>query len=162
MFIPPVTSKIKIVSLAPEATITGPEIIEKDSAFDVIVTVSYNTQPLVGSNVDWIVDGAIVQISDSKTNTEGKATISMIGVSEKMVSIEASISNSIFSPTKVTKNVKVNSTNSEFLAFGEEGQEQEFQQFEIFGIDPVIILVPAILGISGFVMRKKGLLQIRN
>ena len=122
----------------------------------------YNNQPLVGSNVNWIVDGAIVQISDSKTNTEGKASISMIGVSEKMISIEASISNSVFSPTKVTKNVKINSTNSEFLAFGEGEEEEKFQQFEVFGIDPVIILVPAILGVSGFIMRKKGLLKIRN
>lgn len=160
--IPPVSSKIKIVNLSPVIQISAPEIIEKDSAFDASLSATYNNLPLTESGVTWKVDGAIVQISDSKTNKDGKASISMIGVSEKSVSIEATVNSAMFPSTKVSKIIKVNSTNSEFVAFGDSGQNEKFQQIEIFGFDPVIILVPAVLGAAGFILRKKGLLKIKN
>ena len=48
------------------------------------------------------------------------------------------------------------------MAFGEESESSKYTQFEIFGFDPVLILVPAAIGIGGFILKKKGMLQIKQ
>ena len=74
----------------------------------------------------------------------------------------ATISGSIYTPSTITKTVLINQT-SEFVAFADDGLgRHDIEKFEIAGIDPVIILVPAAIGLVGYMLRKKGSFKIRN
>jgi len=153
------TTNIKISSLAPSLLLNAPEIIESGEVFTVKVEAKQDDLPLSGLGVQWNVDGGILQLSDSKTGTNGEAIASIISTSGSAVNIKASVSSSYYSPNTVTKTVRVNST-SEFLAFAEE--EPKFIKPEIGGIDPVIIIVPAVIILMGYMLIKKGTIKIKN
>jgi hypothetical protein len=153
------TTNIKISSLTPSLLLNVPEIIESGEVFTVKVEAKQDDLPLSGLGVQWNVDGGILQLSDSKTGTTGEAIASIISTSDKAVNIKASVSSSYYSPSTVTKTVRVNST-SEFLAFADE--EPKFIKPEIGGIDPVIIIVPAVIILMGYMLIKKGTIKIKN
>jgi len=155
------TYDIEVTSLEPEISILAPTIIEEGESFMVTVSVNHENNPLEKMSVSWNVEGGLLQISDSKTGTTGEAIASIIPLSNENVKIKADISGSWYSPTKTSAVVRINSTNSEFLAYADEGQEVQYGQFEIMGIDPVIILVPAVLVGMGYVMMKKGMLKVK-
>jgi len=156
------TYDLEVISLEPEISISAPEIIEKDDFFDAVVTVMFAEKPLADSNVSWNVNGAFVQLSDKKTNSEGTATISVIGTDEKAITIDASISGSWYTPTSISKTIKINSTSSEYMEFAEGGSSEQYTQIDIFGFDPVVILVPLAIGASAFFLRKNGMLKIKK
>ena len=153
------TTNIKISSLTPSLLLNAPEIIESGEVFTVKVEAKQDDLPLSGLGVQWNVDGGILQLSDSKTGTTGEAIASIISTSGSAVNIKASVSSSYYSPSTVAKTVRVNST-SEFLAFAEE--EPKFIKPEIGGIDPVIIIVPTVLVLMGYMLIKKGIIKIKN
>ncbi|KRT60898.1 MAG: hypothetical protein XU09_C0007G0004 [Thaumarchaeota archaeon CSP1-1] len=153
------TTNIKISSLTPSLLLNAPEIIESGEVFTVKIEAKQDDLPLSGLGVQWNVDGGILQLSDSKTGTTGEAIASIISTSGSAVNIKASVSSSYYSPSTVTKTVRVNST-SEFLAFAEE--EPQFIKPEIGGIDPVIIIVPSVIILMGYILIKKGTIKIKN
>ena len=108
--------------------------------------------------VKWEIDGGILQLSDKKTSATGEAVASILPTSDK-INVQASVSGSYYSPSEITNTVRVNAT-SEFLAFAEE--EQVFTKPEIGGIDPVIIIVPTMIVLMGFMLMKKGIIKIKN
>jgi hypothetical protein len=152
-------TNIKISSLTPSLLLNAPEIVENGEVFTVKVEAKQDDLPLSGLGVQWNVDGGILQLSDSKTGTTGEAIASIISTSGSAVNIKASVSSSYYSPSTVTKTVRVNST-SEFLAFADE--ESKFIKPEIGGIDPVIIIVPAVIILMGYMLIKKGTIKIKN
>ena len=156
------TYDIEISSLVPEITINAPDIIQPDDFFDAVITVKLNGKPIKNSNVSWEVNGALVQLSDEKTNTEGSATVSVIGMDKKSITIDADVSGSWHTPSSISKIVKVNSTSSEFMAFAEEDPNTQYKQIEIFGFDPVLIIVPLGIGVGAFFLKKNGMLKIKN
>jgi len=153
------TTNIKISSLIPNLLLDAPEIVENGEVFTVKIAAKQDDLPLSGLGVQWSVDGGILQLSDSKTGSTGEAIASIISTSGNAVNIKASVSSSYYSPNTVTKTVRVNST-SEFLAFAEE--EPKFIKPEIGGIDPVIIIVPAVIILMGYMLIKKGKIKIKN
>src|SRR3972149_3278688 len=153
------TTNIKISSLTPSLLLNAPEIVESGEVFTVKIEAKQDDLPLSGLGVQWNVDGGILQLSDSKTGTTGEASASIISISGSAVNIKASVSSSYYSPSTVTKTVRVNST-SEFLAFAEE--EPRFIKPEIGGIDPVIIIVPSVIILMGYILIKKGTIKIKN
>jgi len=157
--IPISKTSIKISSRIPTLLLHTPEIIENNEVFTVKVAANQDDLPLNGLGVEWTVDGGIVQISDTKTGTNGEAVASIMSISGKAVKVKASVSGSYYEPNSITKTISINST-SEFLAFAEEGPE--IIKPEIGGIDPVIILVPALVILMGYVLFKKGVLKIKN
>jgi hypothetical protein len=154
------TTNISIKSLSPELLLNVPELVENQEVFTVKVTAKQDDLALSGLKVKWNVEGGVLQLSDSKTGTTGEAIASIMSTSNQKVNVKASVSGSNYSPNTVSKSVKVNSTNSEFLAFAEE--QVEYTKPDIGGIDPVIILVPAMIGIMGYMLFKKGAIQIKN
>ena len=160
--IPLATSEIKIVSVNPDLGITAPDMIQEDDAFDAILSVSANGLPLTDSKIEWKVNGAIVQISDDKTDSDGIAEISVIGTDDTMVEISAMVTDSFYNPTSISTTIQVNSSSSEFMAFAEDGLDNQFEPIEIFGFDPVLIFVPVGIAAAGYVLRKKGMLKIKN
>jgi len=157
--IPISKTSIKISSRTPTLLLHVPEIIENAEMFTVKVAANQDDLPLSGLGVEWTVEGGILQLSDAKTGTTGEAIASILSISGSEVKVKASVSGAYYEPNSITKNIRVNST-SEFLAFAEEAPE--FIKPEIGGIDPVIIIVPVLVILMGYVLFKKGILKIKN
>ncbi len=156
------TSTIVIKNLTPKIEIEIPTIVEAGESFVASISVTSDDIPLKDMKVTWKVDGGAVQISDTKTGPTGNAAASIISLSNQKVNIVATISGSIYTPSTITKTVLINQT-SEFVAFADDGLgRHDIEKFEIAGIDPVIILVPAAIGLVGYMLRKKGSFKIRN
>ena len=156
------TYDIEISSLEPEIEIMAPEIIEESDSFDASIIVTHNGNPLEGSSVKWNTEGAIMQIADQSTATDGKASAFFIGTAQKTIQIDATISGSWFPPTTVSKSIRVNSTSSEFMAFAEEDPNAKYKQIEVFGFDPVLIIVPLGIGLGAFFLKRNGMLKIKQ
>jgi len=154
------TTDIRIKSLTPELLLNAPELVEDQEVFTVKVIAKQDDLTLSGLKVNWNVEGGVLQLSDTKTGTTGEAVASIMSTSGKTVNVKASVSGSNYSPSTISKTVKVNSTASEFLAFAEE--QTEYTKPDIGGIDPVIILVPAMLGLMGYMLFKKGAIKLKN
>ena len=153
------TTNVQLKSLAPAIFLDTPELIENGEVFTAKVAAKQDENPLSGLKVKWEIDGGILQLSDKKTSATGEATASIIPTSDKKVNVQARVSGSYYSPSEITNTIRVNST-SEFLAFAEE--EQVFTKPEIGGIDPVIIIVPTMIILMGFMLMKKGVIKIKN
>lgn len=158
--IPISTTDISIKSLKPELLLNAPEIVESQEVFTVKISAKQDDTSLKGLKVNWDVQGGVLQLSDSKTGTTGEAVASIISTSNSKVEVKASVSGSNYSPNSITKTVRVNATDSEFLAYAEE--QVEFSKPDIGGIDPIIILVPAMIGIMGYMLFKRGAIKIKN
>jgi len=152
-------TEIKILSLAPNLLLEVPELIESGEVFTAKIAAKQDTEPLTGLGVQWEVDGGIVQLSDSKTGSTGEAIASIMSTSGNAVNIKASVSGAYYPQSTVAKTVRVNST-SEFLAYAEPAQQ--FTKPEIGGIDPVIIIVPTMIVLMGYMLMKKGAIKIKN
>ena len=153
--------EIKVTSLEPEVSISAPKIIEDGESFMAKISVKHNGNPVDKMGVTWNVEGGIVQLSDAKTGTTGEAVVSIIPTSNSNVKINVDVKGSWYSPSKTSTVVKINSTNSEFLAYADEGQKVQYGQIEVYGFDPVLIIVPAVLGGMGYMFMKKGMLKIK-
>lgn len=153
--------EIEVTSLEPEISISAPEIIEGGESFMAKISVSHDGNPLQNMRITWNVDGGIVQLSDSKTGTTGEAVISIIPTSNSNIKINADVLGSWYSPSKTSTVVRINATDSEFLAYADEGQQVQYGQIEVFGFDPVLIIVPAALIGMGYIFMKKGMLKVK-
>jgi len=153
------TTNVQLKSLTPILELDTPKLIENGEVFTARIFAKQDQIPLQGMKVKWVVDGGLLQLSDKKTGPTGEAVASIIPTSDKQVQVYAKVSGSYYSPSEITNTVRVNAT-SEFLAFAEE--ETEFVKPEIGGIDPVIILVPAIIVLMGYMLMKKGVIKIKN
>ena len=157
---PLTTTDIELKSLEPTITLDAPKLIESGEVFTAKIAATQDENPLSGLKVKWEIDGGVLQLSDKKTSASGEAVASIISTSDKKVNVQASVSGNYYSPAEISKVVSVNATTSEFVAFAEE--QVEFTKPDIGGIDPVIILVPTILVLMGYMLMKKGVIKIRN
>jgi len=153
------TTTIQLKSLTPILELDTPKLVENGEVFTAKIAAKQDQVPLQGMKVKWQVEGGILQMSDKKTGSTGEAIASIMSTSDKQIKVHASVSGSYYSPSEISNTVIVNAT-SEFLAFAED--EIEFTKPEIGGIDPVIILVPAIIVLMGYMLMKKGIIKIKN
>lgn len=155
--LPLVSEEITITSLIPILTITAPDSVGESEAFIATVSAKANEKPLAGLKVDWQLSGGINQISDSQTSPAGEASISIIPNSPS-VNIVATVSGQWYSPASTSKSVTVNMPVSVLVS---EEQAKDYS-IEIFGIDPILIIVPGAIGAAGFMLKRKGQLKIKN
>ena len=153
------STTIQLKSLTPILNLDTPTIVESGEVFTAKLAAKQDQIPLPGMKVKWEIDGGILQLSDKKTGPTGEAVASIISTSDKQVKVFASVSGSYYSPNDISNIVRVNAT-SEFLAFAED--ETEFTKPEIGGIDPVIIIVPVMIVLMGYMLMKKGIIKIKN
>lgn len=160
--LPLLKEKIKVTSLALQLGISGPDSVNMGETFMATVSVKANEKPLTGMNIQWKVNGGIVQISDSKTGTTGEGIVSIIPQAEQVI-IQATVSGSGYTANSITKNIQVIS-DSDGQVFVEEEQAvlPEHKPFEIFGVDLVLFIVPGAIGAAGFMLKKKGQLTIKK
>jgi hypothetical protein len=149
--------EIKIISLIPTLGIIGPDSVESFDVFTVTISAKSNEKPLAGMSVQWKVDGGIMQMADSVTGSTGEAVVSIISQTDG-VNVEATVSNGLYTPTTITKTIQI---ISEPTILDVE-QTPTYEQIEIFGIDPVLIIVPVAIGAAGFMLKKKGQITIKK
>ncbi|HET8720065.1 MAG TPA: hypothetical protein VFM64_03620, partial [Candidatus Nitrosotenuis sp.] len=159
--LPLLKDTIKVTSLNLQANISGPDSASSDDAFVVTASVKANEKALPGIDIQWNVEGGGVQISDTRTGPTGEAAISIIPQSDN-VNVKATISGQGYVATTVTKSIQITKATDEITVQENEQPTQEYKAVEIFGIDPVIIIVPVAIGVAGFMMKKKGQLVIRK
>lgn len=156
--LPLVSEEITITSLTPVLAIASPDVIDSTDTIIATLSAKANEKPLVGMKVDWQISGGMVQISDSQTGTTGQAAISIMPTG-RAISIVATVTDQWYAPTSISKSITVNSTE---VAVITTEQPTKDYSIEIFGIDPVLIIVPGVIGAAGFMLKKKGQLKIRN
>ena len=156
--LPLVSKEITITSLVPVLSISGPDTVNSGESIIVTLSAKANEKPLVGMKVDWQIEGGIIQMSDSQTGTTGDAVISLMA-NGQTVNIVATVGGQSYSATSVTKTITVNQSE---VVLDESVQPAQDYSIEIFGIDPILIIVPGAIGAAGFMLKKKGQLKIRN
>lgn len=160
--LPLLKKTVKVSSLALQTDIAAPDSLDAAESFIATLSAKANDKPLAGLNVQWNVDGGAVQISDSRTGTTGQAMISIIPTADR-VNIDATVSGAGYPANTASKTIRINS-NATGVFVEEEQQvvEPEFKPIEVFGIDPVLFVVPTAIGAAGFLLKKKGQLTIKK
>lgn len=156
--LPLVSDEITVTSLVPTLSVSGPDSIESGETFLVTVSAKSGEKPLAGLNVDWQIIGGINQISDTQTGSTGDAIMSVIPQGSS-VNIIATVSGQWYSPASISKSVTINSTDG--IPMEVQPSKPDYS-LEIFGIDPILIIVPGAIGAAGFMLKKKGQLKIKN
>jgi len=156
--LPLLTGKLKITSLTPVITMSGPNAVNATESFMVKISANANGKPLTGMDVSWSVDGGVVQMSDTRTGTDGSASAAIIPQGTS-VNAKATVSGQWYSSTTASKTIAVSHDSGEAFV-QEENIEETYQTPEIFGIDPVLIAVPIGIGVAGFMLKRKGQLKI--
>ena len=149
--LPVVTEEITIGDLTPTIQITSADLIDEGESFLVSILAKQNDAPLRNALVTWEFDGGITTIADEKTGPTGEAVASIIPTSNESVKIHAAINNGPIQSAFASKIVKVNATTVQVLS---EEVDESFKKPDLGGIDPVLILVPALIGGMIFYMKK--------
>lgn len=156
--LPLVSDEITVASLAPTLSVSGPDSVEFGETFVVTISAKSGEKPITGLNVDWQISGGINQISDTQTGSTGDAVISVIPQGSS-VNIIATVGGQWYSPASISKSVIINSSAG--IPMEEQSSKPDYS-LEIFGIDPILIIVPGAIGAAGFMLKKKGQLKIKN
>jgi hypothetical protein len=155
--LPLLKEEIATTSLGPQLSITGPDTVSAADMFTTTVLASSGERPLVDMTIQWNVIGGIVHFANSKTDSTGQATITVIP-KDSIVNIEAIVSGGWFTPTSTTKMISVIPLTSTI----EQPAPPNYKPLEIFGIDPILFIVPSAIGAAGFMLKKKGQLTIKK
>jgi hypothetical protein len=156
--LPLLKDEITISSLIPHLGISGSDSINATDGLIVTVSADSNGKPLSGLNIQWQVDGGIVDIADSTTGPTGQAAASIVPRSSQ-VTIKATVGGQLYPEATVTKVVQVNYEEGTVVV--QEDVEEQYS-LEVFGFDPILIIVPCAIGVAGYMLKKKGQLTIKK
>jgi len=151
--LPIVTEEITVQETTPTIQITSNDIINEGESFIVSILAKQNGVPLQNADVTWEFEGGISTIAEERTGPTGEAVASIIATSDNSVKILASINNGPFQSAFASKIVRVNTTTLEI--FDESESQNSFKKPDMGGFDPVLILVPALIGGMILYMKKK-------
>jgi len=152
--LPIVTEEITVEETAPTVQITSNDIVNEGESFIVSILAKQNGIPLQNVDITWEFEGGIPTIADEKTGPTGEAVASIITTSDDAVKILASINNGPIQSAFASKIVRVNATTLEIFDESESGKS--FEKPDMGGFDPVLILVPALIGGMILYMKKKS------
>jgi len=153
------TELVSVTSVTPELVISGPTNINATDALIETLSASANSKALAGMNVKWEVSGGQVQVADSVTGPTGQAGI-MVTPQRNPLIITATVSGPWYSSATVSKTITVNDLEPAMAADGV--GTKAYKPFEVYGIDPVLIIIPSVIGVVGFLLRKNGQLKIKK
>ncbi len=156
---PLATEKVSVTSVTPELLISGPTSISATDTLVETLSASANSKALAGMSVKWEVNGGQTQMVDSVTGSTGEAAIMITPLKNPLV-VTAIVSGPWYSSATISKTITVN--NLEPTATTEVVETKTYKPFEIYGIDPVLIIIPSAIGVVGFLLRKSGQLKIKK
>ena len=147
-----VTEVITIEDLTPSMQITSADLVDQGESFMVSILAMQNGIPLKNANIIWELDGGFSTMSEEKTGPTGEAIASIISTSENSVKISATIDNGPFQSAFASKIIRVNASSIEIPIIEE---DKSFKKPSIEGIDPIIFIIPALIGGVVIYMKKK-------
>jgi hypothetical protein len=150
---------VSVTSVTPVLLISAPTSINSTDTLIATLSAKANSKALTGMNVKWEVSGGQIQISDSTTSSTGEAGI-MITPQANPVVITATVSGSWYSSATISQTVSVN--NLESSATMDVVEDESYKPFEVYGIDPIMIIIPSAIGVVGFLLKKNGQLKIKK
>ena len=158
-------SGITVESLFPTLNIIMPNSALPGETFFASVRVQDHGDPLKNMNIKWKVNGAIIQNSDSVTNSDGTANIVLLPNSVTSVSLDINASGFGYMSEHVSKIVRINGSGtnpitSSILPSGE--LQGNLKSFKINGVDPVPIITLGVIAIGGILVKKKKLLGLKK
>lgn len=151
--LPIITEEIIVEETTPTIQITSNDIVNEGESFIVSILAKQNGVPLQNVVVTWKFEGGISTIAEEKTGPTGEAVASIITTSDDSVKILVSINNGPIQSAFASKIVRVNATTLEI--FDESESQNSFKKPDMGGFDPVLILVPALIGGMILYMKKK-------
>ncbi len=153
---------ITTTSFTPVLTVdTATDHVDNNSPLTATATATYNNLPLSSINIDWKVTGATIKNKDSVTDSNGKATISLLTNDPNTVGIQASIGGGPYQTVTATKQVSVNqpllpATNPSTQS--SQGNTQS-NGFTVMGMSPIIFVIPGAAAAAFVILKKKNLLE---
>ena len=145
------SEEITVEEATPSIQISSENIVNEGESFIVSIQAKQNGMPLQNAHINWELEGGITTISDQKTGPTGEAIASVIATSKDAVKIIASIDNGPIQSAFASKIVKVNATTQDIS----EESTKSFKKPEMGGFDPVLIVIPALIGGVVIFMKKK-------
>ena len=152
--LPIVKKELEVDASTPTIEITSNDVVDAGDSFIVSALAKYNGIPLQNAKVKWDFDGGFSTILDEKTGPTGEAVASVTATSEDSVKIIASVDKGPIQSAFASKIIQVNSTNNDTIS--EIEPDNSFEKPDLGGFDPVMILVPALIGGMIFYMKKKS------
>jgi hypothetical protein len=156
---PLATETVSVTSATPILLISSPASINATDTIIATLSANTDTKALAEMNVKWEVSGGQIQISDSTTGPTGEAGI-MITPQTNPVVITATTSGQWYSSATISKTVIVNNLESSVTMSAVESES--YKPFEVYGIDPIMIIIPSAIGAVGFLLKKNGQLKIKK
>jgi len=147
-----VSEEIIIEEASPIIQITGAEIIDQGESFIVSLLAKQNGMPLKNANILWELEGGISTMIEERTGPTGEALASIISTSDDSVKISATIDNGPIQSAYASKIIKVNASSLEIPT---KTEDESFKKPSIEGIDPIMIMIPALIGGIVIYMKKK-------
>ena len=151
--LPILTKELIIKDTSPTIQITSSDIINEGESFIVSILAKYNGVPIQNAQVEWEFEGGISTLFDEKTGPTGEAIVSMIATSDDSVKILVNINNGPIQSAFASKIIKVNATTQEII---KDESQKSFEKPDFGGFDPILILVPALIGGTILYMKKKS------
>ncbi len=142
---------IEVTSLVPVLSITSTDFINPNTNFDASVTAQYNGAPLNSMKIEWSVVGANIQRMDSVTNSDGKATISLVSVDPSKIDIKATVSGGTYELTSAEKTITV---NQPLVPAGQSTPISNPLQNALAGFNPILIILPIVAAVTGIVLTR--------
>ncbi len=146
---------VSVISINPDVAIQSADFGESGVPVSVEVDASYKQTPLKGLKVDWKADGATVQNMDSVTNSDGKAKMTFVSNNAGKITVEASVSGGLYKITTSSKDITINAP----LASASATQSAQTNSMSIFGINPLLLIIPVVGGIGILAFKKREMFE---
>lgn len=144
---------VSVVSFTPDVSIESPDFSEPTFPLVAKIVATYKQAPLEGLKVEWSAEGATIQKMNSTTNLDGTAMATFLSSAPGNVHITAKVFGGSYEYVVVTKDVKVNTPlSAEKVSSQPPGNSTSFS---IMGISPILLIIPVVAGVIGFLFFKK-------
>ncbi len=165
------TYKITSDSFSPMLSISSPRSALPGESLIANVTVQDHGYPLKNMQIQWKVNGAIIQNSDSVTNQNGTANIVLlVNSNSSTMNLNANVTGSGYIPSHASKMIDINGTNGNISDSNMTASQlsslamvqTNLKTFKVGGIDTLPILVLGTIAISGVLIKRKNLLSFKK
>lgn len=176
------TYKISVGSLSPTLKIIAPKSVLPGDTFVASVIAKNHGDPLNNMNIQWKVNGASIQSSDSVTNQNGTANIVLVPNSGSSINLDVNATGLGYIPAPISKIITINETGSSLPVPNRNsssvngssvngssginpnmsssvGIQSILKLFKVNGIDTLPILVLGTIAAGGVLVKKNSILS---
>lgn len=150
---PILTKDIEVKELSPSISIFSNDVVNQEDTFTVSVSAKQSGAPLSNANVLWDIEGGFSTVAEEMTGPTGEALASITAISDDKVSVTITVTNAFSQSASISKEILVNATSVQDL---DSESKKSFSKPMLSGFDPVLIIVPGVIGGIVFLIRKKS------